>query len=155
SLVVDFGQTVANLKTFSSGTLSSTQSAGANLYIAQNQLFQFVLSASAVNAPADARVHMTITDQSGRIVFDLAANAANPVSGSAVSLVPGAYTVRISAESVSGQPIAGLNYLLQGAGLSDPIGPVVGDPTLTQQYSNGDGTYTYPDGTVTTDPYYW
>jgi hypothetical protein len=155
SMVVDFGQTVANLKTFSSGTLSSTQSAGANLYIAQNQLFQFVLSAGAVNAPADARVHMTITDQSGRIVFDLAANAGNTVSGSAVFLVPGAYTVRISAESPSGQPIAGLNYLLQGAGLSDPIGPVVGDPTLTQQYSNGDGTYTYPDGTVSTDPYYW
>ena len=88
-------------------------------------------------------------------VARLAANAGDTVSSSAVFLASGAYTVRFTAESPSGQSFTGLNYLLQGASLSDPIGPVVGDPTLTQQYSNGDGTYTYPDGTGTTDPYYW
>jgi hypothetical protein len=155
SMIVDFGHTVASLKTFSGGTLSSTQAAGAKLYIAQNQLFQFVLSANAVSAPADARVHMTITDANGNVVFDLSARAGDTVSSSAVFLVPGAYTVRFTAESRSGLPITGLNYVLQGASLSDPIGPVVGDPTLTQQYTNPDGTYTYPDGTVSTDPYLW
>jgi hypothetical protein len=155
SMVVDFGQTVASLNTFSSSTLSGTQAAAANLYVAQNQLFQFVLSASAVNAPSDARVHLTITDQNGNVVFDLVANAGDTVSGSALFLTPGAYTVRIIAESPSGQAITGLNYLLQGSSLSDPIGPVLGDPTLSQQYSNGNGTYTYPDGTVTTATYYW
>src|SRR5262249_1303438 len=144
SLAVDFGQIVANLKTFAQGSVSSTQPAGDKLYIAQNQLFQFVLSAGTVNAPADARVHMTITDQNGNIGFDLVARAGETVSGSPVFLVPGAYTVRFTAESPSGAPLAGLSYVLQGASLTDPIGPVVGDPTLNQQYTNGDGTYTYP-----------
>ncbi len=156
SLIVDFGHVAADLTTFSNGTLGSpTPTAGANLFIGQNQLFQFVLSADGANAPADARVHMTITDQSGIVVFDLVANAGDTVSGSAVFLAPGAYTVRFTAESPSGSAITGLNYTLRGDVLSDPIGPVVDDPTLTQQYSNGNGTYSYPGGVVTSSPYYW
>jgi hypothetical protein len=155
SLAVDFGSVASNLTTFSGGSLSSTSSAGANLYIGQNQLFQFVLSAGAVSAPADARVHMTITDHNGNVVFDLVANAGDMVSGSAVLLTPGAYTVRFIAESPSGAAITGLNCSLRGSVMTDPIGPALNDPTLTQQYTSGNGTYTYPDGTVTSSPYYW
>ncbi|HTK75715.1 MAG TPA: matrixin family metalloprotease [Gemmataceae bacterium] len=156
SLIVDFGQVAANLTTFTSGTLGGgAPAAAATLYIAQNQLFQFALSAGAVNAPADTRVHMTITDQNGGVVFDLAANAGDTVSAPAVFLTPGAYTVRFTAENPSGAAFTGITYSVRGTVLSDPIGPVVDDPTLDPQYTGIDGTYVYPDGTVTRSPYLW
>ena len=155
SLIADFGHVEAKLTTFANGTVGDSSPAAANLYIADNQLFQFVLSASAANAPADARVHMTITDANGTVVFDLFANAGDTASGPAILLVPGAYSVRITAESASGSPISGLNYQVRGAILGGPIGPVLDDPTLLGQYHNPNGTFTYPGGLVSLNPYYW
>jgi hypothetical protein len=110
---------------------------------------------------------MTITDQSGNVVFDLVAAAGRTVSGAGVLLPPGAYTVRFTASTTYGAALP-LGYNLHGNSLTDPIGPALNDPTLAPLYSQPNASsvpptdpipnaiyYYYPDGTVITDPFLW
>jgi hypothetical protein len=110
---------------------------------------------------------MTITDQSGNVVFDLIAAAGQTVSGAGVLLPPGAYTVRFTATQAHG-PSLPLAFNLHGSGLTDPIGPALNDPTLAPLYSQPNANsvlpsnpdpkaiyYYYPDGSVIVDPFLW
>lgn len=158
SLRIYFGNREAELTTFAAGTLSSTTPEQyGTLYVARSQLFQFVLSADAFGVPADARVNMTIYDSQGAEVFRLVAGVGGPVSGPSLFLTPGAYTVRFSVQSPSGGAIPPLRFLLRGAGLSDPIGPVLDDPTLLPMYtSSTDPTlYEYPGDFLLLSTYLW
>jgi hypothetical protein len=165
SLVVDFRQPLALAQSFASGTLTTAAPQQTDtLYVAQPQLFEFALAVDNVSARTHASVEMTITDQSGNVVFDLVAPAGQTVSGSGVLLSPGAYTVHFTASS--GAP--SLTYHLLGSSLTDPIGPALNDPTLAPLYSQpnpnsvlptnpipGATYFYYPDGTVITDPFEW
>jgi hypothetical protein len=71
-----------------------------------------------------------------------------------VLLAPGAYTVRFSVLTPGGVP-GSLSFQLRGVSITDPIGPVITDPTDSPMYTNpGDPfTYYYPDGTVSANPF--
>jgi hypothetical protein len=71
-----------------------------------------------------------------------------------VLLSPGAYAVRLTAV-VPGGAQASLTFQLRGASITDPIGPVITNPTNSPMYTNpGDPfTYYYPDGTVSVIPF--
>ncbi len=156
SLDAEFGTTPARLSTFAGGNLgASTAQKSYNFYVGENQLTQFVLSASGSGAPAGAAVQMTVLDKNGRVVATLTAAAGDTTSGDALFLSPGAYTLRFSVLGVTGGNPATVAYALQGEAISDPIGPVLDDPTLTPIYTSPTmpGFFFYPDGTATRNPF--
>ena len=136
ALDADFGTVAANFSSLASGSLTpSTAQQSYSLYVGESQLMQFLLSANAPGAPADTGVQMTITDSTGQVVFTLTASAGDTVSGPALFLTPGAYTVGFSVLGATGGDVPPVAYSLLGEGISDPIGPVSVDPTLTPVYS--------------------
>jgi hypothetical protein len=156
ALDATFGSAAANLSTFASGNLSaSTPQQSYNFYVAESQLFQFLLSASGVGAPAGSTVQMTIKDQNGNVVYTLTADAGDTVSSNALLLTPGAYTLSFSVLGPPGEAMPALSYSLMGESISDPIGGVVNDPTTQPVYTSPTmpGGFLYPDGTQTTIPY--
>jgi hypothetical protein len=152
ALDANFGTASANLSTFASGNLtSSTTQQSYDFYVGESQLMQFVLSASDAGAPAGTAVQMTFTDATGNVVYSLTASAGDTVSGPALFLTPGAYKVRfVLLGAVSGS-VSPLAFNLLGEGISDPIGPVADDPTLTPVYTSPTtpGIFTYPNGSTT------
>jgi hypothetical protein len=155
SLVADFKQTSSLQPVLASGNVTTTATPPAYaLYVALDQVFNFTLSAAATGAPVGSTVQMTITDSQGNVVSSLVAPAGQTVTGLPVLLRPGAYTVAFSILTPGGAPGA-LAFQLRGAAITDPIGPVVTDPTYSPIYTNpGDPfTYYYPDGTVSSIPF--
>jgi hypothetical protein len=72
-------------------------------------------------------------------------------------LEPGQYSVVFSAVGAF-DPGAALSYTIQGDVLSEPIGPIVHNPTYQPIYLGPPGpitTYLYPNGTITTIPFLW
>jgi hypothetical protein len=156
ALDATFGSTAANLSTFATGNLSaSAPQQSYNFYVAESQLFQFLLSASGVGAPAGAAVQMTIKDQNGNVVYALTADAGDTVSSDALLLAPGAYTLSFSVLGPPGDSVPALSYSLMGESISDPIGGVPSDPTTQPVYTSPTtpGGFLYPDGTQTTVPF--
>lgn len=163
SLVASFGATAEQLTPFLSDSIATPSSVNtAILYVAQEQLFQFLLSASSSAGNTGGTVTMTIANSSGNLVFNLTAIDGQVISGDSLLLAPGQYTVTFTGNGVT----APLNYGLSGAVLSDPLGPEVIDPTLYPTYTNPStpGVYYYPPPPppgyvpppiVTTMPYYF
>lgn len=158
ALDVQFGTTPAASREFAAGTFAAPgDQLGATLYVAQTQLFGLTLSATG----SGGAVRMTITNAAGAVVYQLLASAGETVSGVGVLLPPGEYRVTFTA--VAGAGGAGpASFSLRGATLSDPVGPVAGDPTLAPQYkapapgpTPAPPQYLYPTGTLTTDPFLW
>jgi hypothetical protein len=156
ALEAEFGTAAASLSTFASSSLDSAATEqDYNLYVGETQLMQFVLSAGSVVAPADTAVQMTVTDSAGNLVYSLTAAACDTVSGPALLLTPGAYTVRFTLLGATvGNPTP-VTYTLLGESFSDPIGPVTSDPTTTPVYTSPTmpGYFLYPNATKTTAPY--
>jgi hypothetical protein len=152
ALDAKFGFTAANLSTFASGNVSaSAPQQSYNLYVGESQLFQFLLSASGVGAPAGSAVQMTIKDQNGSVVFSLTANAGDSVSSNALLLTPGAYRLSFTVLGPAGGPVPALAYSLMGESISDPIGAVANDPTTQPVYPSPTtpGGFLYPNGVST------
>jgi hypothetical protein len=155
SLVADFKQTSSILPVLAAGSVSNaTPPPAYALYVALDQAFNFTLSTTGTGAPAGSTVQMTISDAKGNVVFTLAAPSGQTVTGPPALLSPGAYTVRFTLLTSGGVP-GTLAFQLRGGSISDPIGPVITDPTNSPMYTNpGDPfTYYYPDGTISLDPF--
>jgi hypothetical protein len=155
SLVADFKQTSSLLPVLAADNVTTDASLPAYaLYVALDQVFNFTLSAAGTGAPAGSTVQMTITDSTGKVVSSLVAPSGQTVTGPPVLLAPGAYTVRFSVLTPGGVP-GSLSFELGGASITDPIGPVITDPTHSPMYTNpGDPfTYYYPNGTVSVIPF--
>jgi hypothetical protein len=156
ALDATFGSTAANLSTFAGGNLSASgPQQSYNFYVAESQLFQFLLSASGVGAPAGSAVQMTIKDQNGNVIYTLTADAGDTVSSNALLLTPGAYTLSFTVLGPPGGPLPALPYSLMGESFSDPIGAVVNDPTTQPVYTSPTtpGGYLYPNGVSTMSSY--
>ena len=160
ALVAQFGTTAAQLSNLASDTLlasaGSTQSF--NLYVGESQLMHLILSANAVGGPAapDSAVQMTMLDATGNVVYSLTAAAGDTVSGAALFLLPGPYTLQFTAIGAAGASSSPLAFSLLGDEISDPIGTVVTDPTLTPYYPAPAGTALVPLSRVaflTTTPF--
>jgi hypothetical protein len=155
SLVADFNQAPTLLQSLATGTVTTAApQQGYALYVALDQVFSFTLSAAGVDAPAGSAVQMTINDANGNVVFTLTAPAGQTVTGPGVLLVPGAYTVSMTAVVPGGAQVS-LAFQLHGASLSDPVGPVITDPTNSPMYTNPGNPllYYYPDGTISRNPF--
>jgi hypothetical protein len=156
TLDATFGSTAANLSTFASGSTSaSAPQQSYNFYVGESQLFQFLLSATGIGAPAGSAVQMSIKDQNGNVIYALTADAGDTVSSNALLLTPGAYTLSFTVLAPAGSPVPALSYSLMGESISDPIGGVVSDPTTQPVYTSPTtpGGFLYPNGTATTTPY--
>jgi hypothetical protein len=153
AMVADFKQSSSLLPVLAAGsaTTSAAPSAYA-LYVAMDQVFQFTLSAAGT--PAGSSMQLTITDANGKAVFALNAQSGTTVTGRPVLLGPGAYTVQLTVLTAGGAP-GTLTFLLRGAVITNPMGPVVTNPTNAPMYTKpGDPfTYYYPPGTVSASPY--
>jgi hypothetical protein len=154
SLVAQYGAAAAALPTLAANTVPAAPAEQAfNLYVGESQLMNLVLAADTVNgAPAPgAAVQLIVRNAAGKVVYSLTAAAGDVASGAALFLTPGAYTVHITAVNAAG---LALKYNLEGEGISDPIGPVLRDPTLNPVYTPPPGTppgwFFYPNGTLTT-----
>lgn len=155
-LTADFGNTSTNVQQFTQGTLATeTATRTDTLYIGQTQLFHLTLAASGTGLPSGSAVRMTLTNAAGTVMLDLTAAAGDTVSGPSVLLTPGAYTVRFTA---IGTGLAPISFAVSGNRTSDPVGPVVDDPTLEPTYRDplNPNQFIYPpNGFVSTDPFYW
>lgn len=143
SLVASFGAVAEPLTTFLAGSIATTSSVNtAILYVAQEQLFQFLLSATSAAGNTGGMVTMTIADNAGNTVFTLSTRDGEVVSGDALLLPPGQYLVSFSGSGV----VSPIDYGLSGVVLSDPLGPPVNDPTSNPYYTNpaNPGVYYYP-----------
>ena len=153
ALNATFSSNAASLTTFA-GAASRQRRCTVQLH-KESQLFQFLLSATGVNAPPGSAVQMTITDSSGNIVYSLGAQVGDTVSSTALFLKPGAYTLSFAALAPAGGPVPAMSYNLSGESISDPIGAVINDPTQTPVYTSPTipGVFLYPNGTQTTNPF--
>ena len=103
--MAQFGTTAAHLSSFASGTLpaSAGSAQSYNLYVGESQLMHLVLSANAVGgtaAPGSA-VQMNMLDAAGNVVYSLTAAAGDTVSGAALFLLPGPYTIQFTASAAT------------------------------------------------------
>ncbi len=149
SLVASFGAKSEQLTPFLSDSVATlTTVNSAVLYVAQDQLFQFLLAASSASANSGGTITMTIADSSGNTVFALTALDGQVISGNAVLLTPGQYMVSFSGNGI----VTPINYDLSGVVLSDPLGPPINDPTLNPLYMNptDPSVYYYPPPTPPT-----
>jgi hypothetical protein len=156
ALDASFGSTTASLSTFASGNLAApAPQQSYNFYVAESQLFQFLLSANGVGAPAGSAVQMAIKDQNGNVIYSLTSGAGDTVSSNALLLTPGAYTLSFTVLGPPGGPVPALSYNLIGESISDPIGGVVNDPITQPVYTSPTtpGGYLYPNGVSTTSSY--
>ena len=158
AVVAQFGTTAAQGSTLATGTVDSPASSQSfNLYVGVSQLMHLVLSANAVGGPAAAgsAVQMTVMDASANVVYNLTAAAGDTVSGAALFLTPGPYELRFTSISPNGALSPPLAFSLLGEEISDPIGTVVADPTLTPHYPapTGPPWFLYPGGVLTTAPF--
>jgi hypothetical protein len=155
SLVADFKQTPGLMPVLTAGNVTTaTPPPTSALYVAVDQVFSFTLSAAGTRAPAGSTVQMTITDSKGKVVYELAVASGQSVTGAPVLLAPGAYTVSFSLLTPGGAP-GSLSFELRGTSITDPIGPVILDPTYTPMYNSPSDpfTYYYPNGTVSVIPF--
>ena len=158
SLAASFGLPQAVVQTFVAGTLSASELEDQyTLYVAQSQLFQFVLATSASASSTNTQVSTQIVNSTGAVVFSLIGPLGETVSGASVLLTPGAYQVAISVVNSSGTPVPSIAYQLSGGSISDPIGVGSKDPVEEPLYPcPGDPTmncYCYPNGEYSTIPY--
>lgn len=158
TLLVDLGKVTASLRDFAGGTLDEVDPIDEYaFYVAQSQLFQFVLSAGTPGLAQDAQVRMEIFDGDGRLVFSLVGRAGETVSDSSVFLTPGEYRARFTVESTGGGPPPVLPYRLRGINLTDPIGPAIEDPLLDPMYvcEEDPSQFCYPGDIISVDPFLW
>jgi hypothetical protein len=158
ALVADFGGVPAQIQSFVSGTLGQTDTEDDySLYVEQTQLFQFVLSTSTAGTATGLQVLLEIYDSTGQLVFSLEGRVGDTVSGASVLLTPGRYRVRFSVVNSGGAALPQISYSLNGASISDPVGPSPSDPTTEPMYpcpgNPSVNCYCYPDGTYSTTPY--
>lgn len=145
------------LQTLATGVLASVgQRAEHNFYVAEPQLFHFVLGAQSP-PQAPAAVVVEIVDSSGVVRLTVAAPVGQARSTGAVLLPTGSYTARVFARQLGGSPLREFGYQLSGRALSDPFVGNPGDPTTNPFACDPEiaGFFCYPGDIVSPDPYYW
>lgn len=159
-LTASFGDQAANFTTYASGTLSSSATQDVrSLYIAQPQLFHFLLEAGAANVNSPTAVIASIYNEANELVCRLAAKVGETQSQGAVLLAPGTYTLKLASLSLASPVITPISYTLSGLAISDPF---VSDPNdqTTHPFQNPNpdlfpGLFMYPGPIFSNDPFLW
>ena len=158
ALSAQFATSAAQLSTFASANVSSTTPTRSyTLFAGETQLMHLVLGATATAVPVvpGSAVRLTVLDATGKVLYALTAPAGDVVSGPDLLLLPGSYRFLISAVGAPGGPVPSMNFRLLGEEISDPIGPVINDPTMAPIYTAPGlpGWFQYP-GNITTQSAY-
>ena len=156
-LSIVFGSQAIELVDFAAGTLNSTNPVQLHaLHVGQSQLMHLLLDLTSSAATTDG-VWATIYDDAGAVRARVGALAGDARSGGAVLLEPGAYTVQVAGVSLTGDDLHDVPYRLRGAVISDPLGPVLHDPTFDPVYTcpGTADVYCYPGGVQSQSPYLW
>jgi len=105
---------------------------------------------------------MTVYDEDGNAKYRVATRPNETRTSQSVILRPGSYSIRVHLTlptSVDRRPsllaVPLLNYRIDGAGISDPIGPEIIDP-LEDPFSPCDKSssqFCYPNDRFSTDPF--
>jgi hypothetical protein len=158
-LTASFNDQAANFQTFAGGTLAAGTGQNVHtLYVAQPQLFHFLLQSEAADVVGPTSLVAMIYNELGQVVYRLAAPIGEARSQAATLLAPGTYTVGISVLSLGGPVIVPISYTLSGTVLSDPF---ASDPTdqTTSPFSCPDpgsgNAFCYPGGIMSNDPFLW
>lgn len=158
-LTASFRDQPANFEIFAASTLAADATQKVHmLYVAQPQLFHFLLQAGAAPGTAPAVIVASIYNEAGNLVHQLATPVGKTQSQGAVLLAPGSYTVRIASLTFQGSLTDPIDYILSGIAISDPFASDPNDQT-THPFANPDptlgGAYLYPGGIITNDPFLW
>lgn len=153
ALAADFRGVSTDVRTFAEGALARGQTRTDTLHVAQAQLFRIALAAQG---PPGSRVRLTVTDYRGARVASITALAGAVSGAPAFLLRPGAYQVRFEALAPAGTT-ANIAFRVRGNRITDPVGPVVDDPTLRPEYAHPTrpGAFLYPGNLFSLDPFYW
>lgn len=156
-LIASFRDEAANFTSFASGTVAANATQNVHsLYVAQPQLFHFLLQAgsAAVNAPT--AVIASIYNEANTLVYRLASPVGQTQSQNAVLLTSGTYTIKISTLSLQEPVTVPITYALSGMAISDPFASDPNDQT-THPFANPNPppAYLYPGGIFTNDPFLW
>jgi hypothetical protein len=158
-LTASFGDQVTTPTQYAAATLA--EGTGHNrhtLYVAEPQLFHFLLQADSTAVAAQYALIASIYDSSGQLVHRLATAPGETRSSNAVLLDIGTYNVIVHAASLSGAVAESVNYELLGVAISDPFVSDPSDPT-THPFYNPDpttgGVYLYPGDIPSDDPFLW
>jgi hypothetical protein len=158
-LVADFLQPSGLQTGLENNTLSAAiPQATSTLYVARTQFFQFQLSGTSAQSDGGGAIRMTVLDQGGNTVLDLTTMDGQYAAVSSVLLIPGQYSVEFSILAGGGDALPAVGYAVQGGALSDPIGPIVHNPTYKPIYLSPPGSkapYLYPNGRFSAIPYLW
>lgn len=129
-LSASWGTQTSQQSDFASGILTAVNpDASYRLYIAQPQLMQVLLATG--NGSVGAKVNFSITGSQG-VKAQAMVPAASYWSSGSVLLEPGFYTVQLTAENLNGGQVS---FQLRGSTQTDPLGPVILDPTLEPIYT--------------------
>ncbi len=153
-----FGGRATELVDFAAGTLDAESPVALHsLHVGQSQLLHLLLDLTADAASAEG-VWVTIFDAHGAVRGRVGAQAGDARSNSAILLEPGMYTVQVAGVSLGGGASLGeVGYRLRGLVISDPLGPILHDPTFDPVYNcpGQEDLYCYPGGAQSTSPYLW
>ena len=154
TLAIDLTRTGAAVPSYGTVPLTAEQpNAGKALYVAQSQVFDFLLTAEGPTGSVRMSVFERVREDGvDRLVprYRLTAGAGQTVSGPGVFLRGGAYALVF--ESLGGAT----GYSLRGAGLTVPVGPVTTDPSGQPVFTLPDappGQYVYPGDLLGYDPF--
>lgn len=158
-LTASFRDQAAAFQTFAVGTVpADTTQTEHTLYVAQPQLFHFLLQSQGMPTTGPIAIVATIYDAAGNTVFRLADPVGSTESQGAVLLATGTYKVRFSAISLNGVVSEPIDYKLSGIGISDPFASDPNDQT-TNPFVNPDpstgGAFVYPGNIHSNDPALW
>ncbi|MCY2962435.1 MAG: matrixin family metalloprotease, partial [Planctomycetota bacterium] len=136
-----FGSHAIQLEQFAAGTLTAEQSTRLyQLDVAQTQLFHFELASASVPTGDAIALQYTVFDATGREVYRLVGLAGETRTASSVLLSQGSYLVRVNAVARDGGSIPTIAFEIGGCGISEPIGPILSDPTGTLPSGSNPGT---------------
>ncbi len=123
------------------------------LYVAEPQLFHFVVDSEAVSGDAIASVEFSIRDANGNVIYELSAPEGTSRSSSAAFLPVGQYELVTRVISLDPEASVTLGYAVRGRAFSDPFVGDASDPTTNPFVCEpGGGFYCYPGGVVSSDP---
>ena len=155
-LQIEFDRNKREYFDLGKGTISNGRKrTNHTLYVAETQMFHFLLDTTENSYDRNALLWMTIYNESGKVVFRTATKKGQARSAQSVILRPGRYLTRITSATQGGKAIPSMSYKIKGVGVSDPQGPELVDPS-EQPFKKCDprtNEYCYPHNIRTDDPF--
>jgi hypothetical protein len=153
-LAVRFAAEPFDVPVLASGNLNSNQPrATHSLYVAQPQIFHFLLSAQGTNVSATDAVFFTISDVEQGIT--VASGDQRSLSGTLLG--SGTYELQFFWANTNSviTPGSSFTYELRGATVSSPFGVIPIEPLDEPEFQCGalDPRFCFPNGVVGTTPY--